>query len=354
MQVISKLEQPTSPTNSIDDLMQNITKIMKQGQESAQQIRSFFHGKLGLLKVEDDIVCDDNNHHQNDVNHHSLVTLESFEKCLNLLKTYDFDHQCYDLNRKRKISPIHDLKCPKSEEISGGTLPKERRGSYKRRRTGQSWTVEATNLTDDGYAWRKYGQKEILNTKYPRNYYRCTHKHDQECQATKQVQQISENPNKYNIIYHGTHTCKNHHNNSTIIMESPEENSSIFLSFETNNYTTAKHGLNTSLFPSSNTNTTTIKQEYTSIKVDSPCGPHDLDHQLSGTHNQYSSSSDVPSCSDLTSTGLSSTPVSDQSDVISSTEIYSSTPTSCDIGQDYAHLFFEEYYTNLEELFSYP
>lgn len=131
MQVISKLEQPTSPTNySIDDLMQNITKIMKQGQESAQQIRSFFHGKLGL-KVEDDIVYDDN--HQNDVNHHSLVTLESFEKCLNLLKTYDFDHQSYDLNRKRKISSTHDLKCPKSEEISGGTLPKERRGSYKRR-----------------------------------------------------------------------------------------------------------------------------------------------------------------------------------------------------------------------------
>ena len=42
-----------------------------------------------------------------------------------------------------------------------------------------------------------------------RNYYRCTHKFDQHCQATKQVQRVEEEPPLYRTTYHGYHTCKN-------------------------------------------------------------------------------------------------------------------------------------------------
>jgi hypothetical protein len=56
------------------------------------------------------------------------------------------------------------------------------------------WTPITSNLIDDGHAWRKYGQKDILNAKYPRNYYRCTHRQDQGCWATKQVQKTDEDP----------------------------------------------------------------------------------------------------------------------------------------------------------------
>ncbi|PIN27126.1 hypothetical protein CDL12_00098 [Handroanthus impetiginosus] len=60
---------------------------------------------------------------------------------------------------------------------------------------------------DDGYSWRKYGQKDILGAKYPRGYYRCTHRHGQGCLATKYVQRSDEDPNTYEITYRRTHTC---------------------------------------------------------------------------------------------------------------------------------------------------
>ncbi|CAL5074767.1 unnamed protein product [Urochloa decumbens] len=60
---------------------------------------------------------------------------------------------------------------------------------------------------DDGHSWRKYGQKEILGAKYPRGYYRCTHRHSQGCAATKQVQRADEDPTLFDIVYLGDHTC---------------------------------------------------------------------------------------------------------------------------------------------------
>ncbi|GKU96691.1 hypothetical protein SLEP1_g9900 [Rubroshorea leprosula] len=61
---------------------------------------------------------------------------------------------------------------------------------------------------DDGYSWRKYGQKDILGSKYPRGYYRCTHRHSQGCQATKQVQRSNDDPSIFEVIYRGRHTCE--------------------------------------------------------------------------------------------------------------------------------------------------
>lgn len=71
---------------------------------------------------------------------------------------------------------------------------------------------------DDGQAWRKYGQKVILNAKFPRNYYRCTHKYDQSCQATKQVQQVEEDPPKFRTTYYGHHSCTNFLRASEIVL----------------------------------------------------------------------------------------------------------------------------------------
>ncbi|KAH6762887.1 hypothetical protein C2S52_020320 [Perilla frutescens var. hirtella] len=60
---------------------------------------------------------------------------------------------------------------------------------------------------EDGYTWRKYGQKEILGTKYPRSYYRCTHQKFYECPAKKQVQRLDDDPYMFEVTYRGTHTC---------------------------------------------------------------------------------------------------------------------------------------------------
>ncbi|KAL2899434.1 putative WRKY transcription factor 70, partial [Bienertia sinuspersici] len=220
------------------------------------------------------------------------------------------------------------------------------------RKSGQSWSIEATSLIDDGYSWRKYGQKEILNAEYPRNYYRCTHTNDQNCHATKQVQQISRNPTKYNIIYNGQHTCKNLRQTSTIIIEdsSLEENPSFLLTFDSNNnYLTPNYALNPSLFPSStfHNNTTMVKQEHYLVKEESPL-PHEKYTSLS-TDNIIPSSS-----SDVTSIGLSSTPASEPSDVISPYEVYASTSTSYEMEEDFFLNIFDmdiDILAQLNELF---
>lgn len=91
------------------------------------------------------------------------------------------------------------------ESVKGSTV-KHRRGCYKRKKTLDSRMI-VSSTTDDEYAWRKYGQKGILNSKYPRCYFRCTHKHDQGCQALKQVQQFENDTKMFNITYFGRHTC---------------------------------------------------------------------------------------------------------------------------------------------------
>ncbi|XP_050210562.1 WRKY transcription factor 55 [Mercurialis annua] len=60
---------------------------------------------------------------------------------------------------------------------------------------------------EDGYTWRKYGQKEILASKYPRGYYRCTHQKLYQCPAKKQVQRLDDDPSTFEVMYRGDHTC---------------------------------------------------------------------------------------------------------------------------------------------------
>ncbi|PHT37950.1 putative WRKY transcription factor 43 [Capsicum baccatum] len=57
-------------------------------------------------------------------------------------------------------------------------------------------------MADDGYKWRKYGQKSIKNSPYPRSYYKCT---NPRCGAKKQVERSSNEPDTFIITYEGLH-----------------------------------------------------------------------------------------------------------------------------------------------------
>nr|GEX63820.1 probable WRKY transcription factor 49 [Tanacetum cinerariifolium] len=57
-------------------------------------------------------------------------------------------------------------------------------------------------MTDDGYKWRKYGQKSIKNSSNPRSYYKCTNPH---CGAKKQVERSNDDPDTLIITYEGLH-----------------------------------------------------------------------------------------------------------------------------------------------------
>ncbi|CAA2989034.1 probable WRKY transcription factor 70 [Olea europaea subsp. europaea] len=102
---------------------------------------------------------------------------------------------------------------------------KDRRGCYKRRKTSDSWTT-ISPAKEDGCAWRKYGQKIILNAKYPRCYFRCTHK-NQGCKATKQVQKFKEQPILYRTTYFGHHTCRDKLRTPQIIIDTDLPDSNI-------------------------------------------------------------------------------------------------------------------------------
>ncbi|KAL0404753.1 UNVERIFIED_CONTAM: putative WRKY transcription factor 30 [Sesamum radiatum] len=92
---------------------------------------------------------------------------------------------------------------------SGISVLPQRRGSYKRKSsTLFTKTVKTSEkLDDDGYSWRKYAQKDTLNAKYPRSYFRCLYRITQGCMATKQVQRSDDDPLIYDITYMGKHSC---------------------------------------------------------------------------------------------------------------------------------------------------
>ncbi|KAL4385089.1 hypothetical protein GQ457_15G019770 [Hibiscus cannabinus] len=82
----------------------------------------------------------------------------------------------------------------------------------KQRKTcsGRSEQIRVCSLEgplEDGYCWRKYGQKDILGSNFPRGYYRCTHRYSQGCLAAKQVQRSDEDPTIFEVKYRGRHTC---------------------------------------------------------------------------------------------------------------------------------------------------
>nr|GMC53370.1 probable WRKY transcription factor 2 isoform X1 [Ipomoea batatas] len=54
---------------------------------------------------------------------------------------------------------------------------------------------------DDGYNWRKYGQKQVKGSEYPRSYYKCTHLN---CPVKKKVERSQEG-HITEIIYKGAH-----------------------------------------------------------------------------------------------------------------------------------------------------
>ncbi|KAJ7548761.1 hypothetical protein O6H91_07G025800 [Diphasiastrum complanatum] len=58
------------------------------------------------------------------------------------------------------------------------------------------------DILEDGYKWRKYGQKAVKNSPHPRSYYRCTYA---KCLVKKMVERSSKDPGLVVTTYEGVH-----------------------------------------------------------------------------------------------------------------------------------------------------
>ncbi|XP_011627300.1 WRKY transcription factor 44 isoform X2 [Amborella trichopoda] len=113
-----------------------------------------------------------------------------------------------------------DNSCGMSEDCEEGTRGEDRDGeepNNKRRKTeNKGKEVSATlggdhdphvvvktsesEILEDGFRWRKYGQKVVKGNPYPRSYYRCT---SLRCNVRKHVERASNDPRAFISTYEG-------------------------------------------------------------------------------------------------------------------------------------------------------
>ncbi|KAF9614927.1 hypothetical protein IFM89_021357 [Coptis chinensis] len=138
--------------------------------------------------------------------------LSSFNKALLMLNWNGSEAEA-EAEAGTKRTSVAMIESPQS--MSPRSDDSDLRDVYKKRKTMPRWTEQVRVCSgtgiegplEDGYSWRKYGQKDILGAKYPRGYYRCTHRNVQGCLATKQVQRSDEDPLVFDVTYRGKHTC---------------------------------------------------------------------------------------------------------------------------------------------------
>ncbi|XP_054806843.1 probable WRKY transcription factor 48 [Prosopis cineraria] len=81
--------------------------------------------------------------------------------------------------------------------------PKKKNQKKQREPRFAFMTKSEVDQLDDGYRWRKYGQKAVKNSPYPRSYYRCT---TPGCGVKKRVERSSDDPSIVVTTYEGQHT----------------------------------------------------------------------------------------------------------------------------------------------------
>ncbi|XXG42261.1 hypothetical protein AAC387_Pa01g2580 [Persea americana] len=142
--------------------------------------------------------------------------LSSFNKALSMLKSSDSEGEPQRTGPASGTDSPHSVsESPSSENSNRAFLDPECRDGSKKRKMQPKWSEQVRVSSgpslegppDDGNSWIKYGLKDILGAKYPRAYYRCTHRNVQGCAAKKQVQRSEEDPSIFQVMYQGHHTC---------------------------------------------------------------------------------------------------------------------------------------------------
>ncbi|KAG0470432.1 hypothetical protein HPP92_017132 [Vanilla planifolia] len=103
------------------------------------------------------------------------------------------------------------LEHAESEDISGKVATSGGRCHCSKRRKNRVKTTirvpaissKMADIPSDDYSWRKYGQKPIKGSPYPRGYYKCSTVRG--CPARKHVERATDDPSMLIVTYEGEH-----------------------------------------------------------------------------------------------------------------------------------------------------
>ncbi|CAJ1973818.1 unnamed protein product [Sphenostylis stenocarpa] len=100
----------------------------------------------------------------------------------------------------------HDHSDDVSGKLSGSTkchCSKRRKNRVKKTVRVPAISSKIADIPSDEYSWRKYGQKPIKGSPYPRGYYKCSSVRG--CPARKHVERASDDPTMLIVTYEGEH-----------------------------------------------------------------------------------------------------------------------------------------------------
>uniref|UniRef100_A0A5B6ZGU1 Putative WRKY transcription factor 71 n=1 Tax=Davidia involucrata TaxID=16924 RepID=A0A5B6ZGU1_DAVIN len=109
-----------------------------------------------------------------------------------------------DSNKSKKEQQQQPKGSEDGGESSKKVSTKSKKKSEKKQREPRFafMTKSEVDHLEDGYRWRKYGQKAVKNSAYPRSYYRCT---TQRCTVKKRVERSFQDPSIVITTYEGQH-----------------------------------------------------------------------------------------------------------------------------------------------------
>ncbi|KAI3741738.1 hypothetical protein L1987_59412 [Smallanthus sonchifolius] len=110
-------------------------------------------------------------------------------------------------------SPAHQ-QCIKEKKTMGGDETKTKKKKKDKEPRFAFMTRTEMDHLDDGYRWRKYGQKAVKNSHFPRSYYRCT---NASCNVKKRVERCMGDPSYVITTYEGKHNHPVVHNSAPLI-----------------------------------------------------------------------------------------------------------------------------------------
>ncbi|KAK4484581.1 hypothetical protein RD792_007165 [Penstemon davidsonii] len=267
--------------STTDDLVHNYNPFMynHQLQNPNHDVLSFtnsLHGEMGHYNMTNATNVFDSSLHRQVINEAGFASTTTAENPATPNSTVSFSSSEAGVEEDSSKSNKLGLD-PHDQEL--GDVGKSKKGISKKKgekkqrepRFAFMTKSEVDNL-EDGYRWRKYGQKAVKNSPFPRSYYRCT---SQKCSVKKRIERSFEDPSTVITTYEGQH---NHHSPATLRGSAAAMLNPFPTSFTTQDL----------FFPSNNNPSSNF---YTQYFINHGQQPQELPHQYSSPLPNFFSSS---------------------------------------------------------------